>query len=95
MNNDLISRSALLKKVFYVCAPFGRRPKVVSEFDVLTAPPVDAAPVLRGRWVLEKGLDGKPYCFHCSVCDNAFRRIDITTAYPYCPYCGAKMETRK
>lgn len=45
-----------------------------------------------GRWVVEKEPDGKPYCFHCSVCDVDFCRIEITAAYPYCPHCGAKMD---
>ena len=45
-----------------------------------------------GKWVLEKEPDGKPYCFHCSVCDDEFSRIDIKVKYPYCPYCGAKMD---
>lgn len=45
-----------------------------------------------GKWVLEKEPNGKPYCFHCSVCDDEFRRIDIKVKYPYCPYCGARMK---
>lgn len=45
-----------------------------------------------GHWILEKGPDGKPYCLHCSVCDSDFRRVDVMTAYPYCPYCGTRMD---
>lgn len=57
----------------------------------------DAANILenmnkRGKWILEREPDGKPYCLHCSICDDDFSRISITTAYPYCPHCGTKMD---
>ena len=45
-----------------------------------------------GRWVLEREPNGKPYCFHCSVCDDDFHHIGIMVAYDYCPNCGAKMD---
>ena len=54
-------------------------------------PAADVAPVRHGRWILEREPDGKPYCFHCSVCDDDFHYIGITVAYDYCPNCGAKM----
>ena len=44
-----------------------------------------------GYWKLEEEPNGKPYCLHCSVCDDDFHHIGITTAYNYCPNCGAKM----
>lgn len=50
---------------------------------------------MRGVWLLEKEPDGTPYCFHCSVCDPDFSRIDIKTASPFCPNCGAEMEEPK
>ena len=53
---------------------------------------VDVSPVRHGRWILEREPDGKPYCFHCSVCDDDFHYIGITVAYDYCPNCGAKMD---
>ena len=53
---------------------------------------VDAVEVVHGRWLLEREPDGKPYCFHCSVCDDDFHHISINTAYDYCPNCGAKMD---
>ena len=52
----------------------------------------DVAPVVHGRWVLEREPDGKPYCFHCSACDGDFHNIGITVAYDYCPNCGARMD---
>ena len=45
-----------------------------------------------GHWIVEFEPNGNPYCLHCSVCDDEFRRIDVDTAYPYCPWCGAKMD---
>ena len=53
---------------------------------------VDVAPVMHGRWILEREPNGKPYCFHCSVCDSDFQRIGIVVASDYCPNCGAKMD---
>ena len=51
-----------------------------------------AVPVIHGHWILEREPNGKPYCFHCSVCDDDFHHIGITTGYDYCPLCGAKMD---
>ena len=58
----------------------------------LGQPLVDAVEVVHGLWILERTPDGKPYCFHCSVCDDDFHYIGVTTAYRYCPNCGAKMD---
>jgi len=55
-------------------------------------PAADVRENKRGRWILEIEPDGKPYCFHCSVCDDDFHYIGITTKYNFCPNCGAKME---
>ena len=45
----------------------------------------------QGFWVLETEPDGKPYCYHCLVCDKDFHYIGITKASDYCPNCGAEM----
>lgn len=55
-------------------------------------PTADVAEVKHGKWLLEREPDGKPYCFHCSVCDADFGRISIVSATPFCPWCGAKMD---
>ena len=60
--------------------------------DIEAAPIVDAVEVMHGRWILEREPNGKPYCFHCSVCDSDFQRIGIVVASDYCPNCGAKMD---
>ena len=49
--------------------------------------------VKHGKWLLEREPNGKPYCFHCSVCDDDFHHIGITVAYDYCPNCGARMDS--
>lgn len=47
-------------------------------------PTVDAAPVVRGRWIwCENGG------YHCSACD---RRFGFVFDNKYCPNCGAKMD---
>lgn len=53
---------------------------------------VDAVPVVYGQWILEREPNGRPYCFHCSVCDGDFHHIGIKSATKYCPNCGAKMD---
>lgn len=54
-------------------------------------PAADVKPVARGKWLTEYEPDGKPYCLHCSVCDDDFSIIGITTASSFCPNCGADM----
>ena len=85
---EYIEREALLDAydAAHKGEPGGAR-KLIAE-----APAADVAPVVHGRWVLEREPDGKPYCFHCSVCDGDFHHIGITVAYDYCPNCGARMD---
>nr|WP_277098314.1 hypothetical protein [Dialister invisus] len=66
--------------------------RIVTESEIDNLPAADVAEVVHGQWILEREPDGKPYCFHCSVCDNDFHYIGIFTAYDYCPNCGAKMD---
>ena len=70
----------------------GHVPLPVIRQNIMDIPAADVAPVVHGRWVLEREPDGKPYCFHCSVCDGDFHHIGITVAYDYCPNCGARMD---
>ena len=60
--------------------------------DIAEQPAADVAEVKHGKWLLEREPDGKPYCFHCSVCDSDFHHIGIKTASDFCPNCGAKMD---
>lgn len=72
------------------------RPREISLTEVIDRikeqDTVDTEPVKHGHWILEREPDGKPYCFHCSVCDNDFHHIGIMSATDYCPNCGAKMD---
>lgn len=58
-------------------------------------PAADVEEIRHGKWLLEREPDGKPYCFHCSVCDSDFHHIGIKTAYDFCPNCGAKMDEKE
>lgn len=64
--------------------------KAITEIE--NAPAVDVQEVKHGEWMLEREPNGKPYCYHCSVCDNDYHFIGITVHYRYCPNCGAKMD---
>lgn len=60
--------------------------------DCKVHPIENNAETKHGEWILEREPNGKPFCFHCSICDNDFHYIGIKTAYNYCPHCGAKMD---
>ena len=51
--------------------------------------PIDAAPVVHGRWVYGEDVD-----IQCSVCGaDAFTEGDYRQVKSrYCPNCGAKMD---
>ena len=98
---EYVEREALMRRIKEIhCAEcdsyHGVRCRACWIDDTLdyidSEPAADVAPVRHGRWILEREPDGKPYCFHCSVCDDDFHYIGITVAYDYCPNCGAKMD---
>lgn len=85
MNDDLISRAALLAA--YDAAhkgPPGEARKLIEE-----APTVDAAPIVHGRWIDQKDEH------QCSACKE-FTVVDtyawMQLQYDFCPYCGARMD---
>lgn len=57
-------------------------------------PAADVAPVRRGRWVATDRV-GMVSGWKCSVCDAPCMRSSFNKVArsPYCPNCGAKMET--
>ena len=59
---------------------------------IQSEPAADVAPVVHGRWILERDPAGKPVCYHCSACDSDGSHTSIRIAYKYCPNCGAKMD---
>ena len=88
MNNDLISRSALITAIktnsptFYDGQDIADwQAKCINE-----APAVDAEPVRHSYW--DDSSDGiTPYC---SVCGMSYNCLNRTPGY--CPNCGAKMD---
>ena len=96
MNNDLISRTALLRNIgtYGVSIDPCNIASLITQ-KVLAEPVVDAEPVRRGRWEIE--LDETCDCefMRCSICSEVFYdgendTVDITPNY--CPNCGAKMD---
>ena len=108
MNNDLISRDALLKEILFCCNQEIVKYKTMRRalgnvgrvaFDCTkNAPAVDAAPVRHGRWVsIAEPVDVG--VFTCSECysDRYFGDWTTTSADAakmarYCPECGSKMD---
>lgn len=90
----LIDANALLEQTEIICGRYEVKwtdNRVMVWID--NAPTIDPESLRpHGKWILEREPDGKPYCFHCSVCDPDFHYIGITVAYDYCPNCGAEME---
>jgi hypothetical protein len=100
MNNDLISRSALLADInsdreaaqVHHKSLRERLERFCDYAETLAeqAPAIDAAPVRHGRWI--KWSTYMPV-YGCSVCGerNLFR--DGNNVFSnYCPNCGAKMD---
>ena len=102
MNNDLISREALLvvpnvRKV----AEYDETGEYITYFavpeDVIkNAPTVDAEPVRHGRWICKREVLIEDY--YCSVCGAEAIGYDclngdyIGVESDFCPHCGAKMD---
>lgn len=76
MNDDLISRMALIERYGEPCHSF---------LDVIeTMPSVDAEPVRHSKWVCRT-----PGVFSCGACLGLALGNRPTR---YCPDCGAKMD---
>lgn len=96
MNNDLISRSALIAEYdrVHVGEP-GTARKLMED-----APAVDAVLVEHGVWIYKDftGLDyyttkGAWCCSHCGyLIESKSKYQYVPDAMRYCPYCGAKMD---
>ena len=97
MNNDLISRSALLREYGDfkdMGCPSGHT--VTTDYMIELAedaPAVDAEPVRHGRWTIR--IDEYDFEFMvCSECGSEFydgENDTVDTLHNYCPNCGAKM----
>lgn len=90
MNDDLISRSALLERFENAQSKVGSLVETVFFDGVMTmvdtAPAVDAEPVRHGKWV-DNGLPNSMLskCSECGMLHGA-------CTFNYCPHCGAKMD---
>ena len=98
MNNDTISRSALLEEFEWLRMTVGSGS--VSDIDdaierIKKAPAVDAEPVRHGYWIDMQEDDLTEGMWRCSACDSDMY-FDIMTPTEcgcyYCPNCGAKMD---
>ena len=96
MNNDLISRSALLEDINFdrraakvhpqeICERFERFCDY-AETLVEQTPAVDAEVVRHGRMTNPTFKGVKPVCTECHIA------YDKDPYWNYCPYCGAKMD---
>lgn len=93
MNNDLISREALIDEISREI-DFERENNnpitAVVAFKIAIKrarqlPAVDAAPVVHGRWINQDSTYTK---YQCSACKE--RNFDGVGRY--CPHCGTKMD---
>ena len=104
MNNDLISRSALLeamrKESILHRQAFHIDTKALIQHEeefsacmrvVCSAPTVDAEVVRHGRWIKEN-IRVKSYLRLCSVCNKIAYFCGSGCSYVFCPNCGAKMD---
>lgn len=58
-----------------------------------TVPIADVQEVRHGKWVSTGNALGYTE-YHCSGCNNyLFLDSKDSQLYPYCPYCGAKMDS--
>lgn len=89
-NNDLISRSALLKEIgtarYYSIDPYNQRGTIFKM--VATALPVDAEPVKHGIW------EEEPYIWRCSECHKWIMLEQGDAEMNFCTHCGARMDGR-
>ena len=60
--------------------------------QICNSPTAKVEPIIEAEWILEREPDGRPYCLHCSHCDDDFHNIGIKVAYKRCPECGAHMK---
>ena len=103
MNNDLISRSALIAAIktnsptFYDGQDIADwQAKCINE-----APAVDVEPVRHGRWIYDPNANdwniGGYVCSECHTKNNNLPCTEIGNTLMYagskfCPHCGAKMD---
>ena len=99
INNDLISREAVLKLAYWEGSGYIRY-GVVDTDDIENLPAVDAVPVIHAKWIVEEkefsvmGKDGfirqqKKKTYTCPICLVGIVGLDNMN---FCPNCGVKMD---
>lgn len=91
-NNDLISRSELLREIDAFMNRFADdTDRILVDSFIRNASAVDAEPTRHGKWgdYQINGYDGLHpiYEVPCRLC-NKYARFK----YRFCPHCGAKMD---
>lgn len=101
-NNDLISRSALLKSFKRSClgdCEFCPRaiyspdePEIICGL-IQCAPAVDAEPVRHGRWIDRGDYVTTAYgSLDLKICSECNAEVTLDGYDYYCPNCGCKMD---
>lgn len=102
MNNDLISRKALLERIKEDAPWWWQNFHSYLIVDMIKeAPAIEAEPMRHGKWL----FSDYDY-FTCSVCGGQYftgadstkdakAMLENNAYYPYCPYCGASMNGEK
>ena len=93
MNNNLISRKALLERIEKDAPWWWKNFHSFRIVDMIQdAPSVDAEPVRHGEWSTGR-YPGNDDC-RCSICGK-FTNVNARpggVSQRYCPKCGAKMD---
>lgn len=89
MNNDLISRKALLERIKEDAPWWWQNFHSYLIVDMLKeAPVIEAEPVRHGKW------EDNAYIWKCGSCHKWLLVEDGDADMNYCPNCGAKMDGR-
>ena len=87
MNNDLISRKALLERIEKDAPWWWQNFHSYLIVDMLKeAPVIDAEPVRHGKW------EDNAYIWKCGSCHKWLLVEDGDADMNYCPNCGARMD---
>lgn len=63
---------------------------------IMEMPATDVAPIVYGKWIIPHWRNST-YCAYCSVCGEEAQHGEykgIQKYYKFCPYCGAKIDTK-
>ena len=91
--DDLISRASFRSNIQTVLNDTTCPIHIAAEIEqyMELEPAVDAVPVVHARWIPHKTPSGRETIFErCSACKQPTL---VTRETPYCPWCGAKMDS--